>query len=124
MSERVITWRKGFFRLWAALSIVWIVGTGYLTNLYSDAPRYFSAYGIVSMLEDKIAAGTPHQNSEGTVFSVEEMKRDLIPMKELRDVLQTGVIESLWTVLMPPAVALVLLWLLSWVARGFRRGKT
>lgn len=119
-----MTWRKGFFRLWAALSIVWIVGMGYAMNLHVDMPRFFRLYGIISTLEDHIAAKKPFENGEGKIFTVMEMERDLPPLRETMDLVKTSMTNSLWAALTPPAVGLVLLWLLAWVARGFRSAKT
>ncbi len=118
-----MTWRKGFFRLWAVLSIVWVLGAGYAMSLHSDVGHFLRLYGIVRTLEDNVAANRPFTRSDGEVISIDQMKSDIPVIWERSEEVKTRITESLWAVFTPPVAALIFLWLLGWVARGFRSAK-
>ena len=100
-----IAWRRGFFRLWAAFSVFWLVGAAYLA---------FSDTGIPSITKDC---------SILLEFTLDATGKNLGPpdVQKCNAVWETERKRLIATTFVPPLATLILGMMAGWIASGFRK---
>jgi hypothetical protein len=110
-----LNWGRGFFRLWLALSVVWIVVLGYacredLTLLLEPSVWRTSHRAPVS--ESK-STEKPIGRDEGLMAQLQDKD------ERSREMQIADAFDSLRTVSLPPLLTLLAGCLIVWVGRGF-----
>ncbi len=101
--------RQGMFRLWVALSIVWISGVAIAT--WRTFPVDMPPFDPDAFLE-----GKPQRATKPKILTDEEFKVFGAPKAEI-------VKNAAALALIPPALSLVFGVAVGWVVRGFRKSK-
>jgi hypothetical protein len=104
-------WGRGFFRLWLALSVIWIAVTGYTAR---DDLWLLTQWDV---LKDRSEGGSSHPTKETASTDNQALLNQRIA--EASQVLRETAFGALGVVLLPPLSTLLAGLLLSWIGRGF-----
>jgi hypothetical protein len=129
----MMRWRRGFFRLWLLVSVLWLAVClleGDYLNLYSE---YNQTQKYLVRIEQAIAKANDGINSGGFVatngewLGPERLRDDLAALSSARDnALRDNrravgaLIIQISAAVVPPIILLFLGILIAWVAAGFR----
>jgi hypothetical protein len=131
-----MTWRRGFFRLWVVLSVLWIGGNVYLIQpktytRFSNAVyevkssdgrvRKFNLAGSQAELTADIATWMQTQRPDIDISELQTDLDELVIAIKAEYQAEVDEAKKAWLVTVLPPVALLGLGLCSfWIARGFR----
>lgn len=116
-----MNWSRGLLRLWMVASVLWICGIFYGWGLLSEWSKLQRMDALIVRLEAHINLNKPFTNAEGQTFTVEKMRDDLSTLQNRRTQAVSRLKEGAWIASVPPVAVVVLAWLASWVASGFRK---
>jgi hypothetical protein len=113
-----LNWGRGFFRLWLAVSAIWIAVVGY------------SLRGELSMLREPLLWQTtsevhsyplkPAAIGETSTLSDDDVQSMLLQRQaQVRDLLRAETLTGVALVLLPPFFLLLIGMLVGWIGRGF-----
>jgi hypothetical protein len=100
-----VAWRRGFFRLWVAVSVFWFIGTAIIA---------FNDTGIPSLTKDCSVLLEFKADSTGQMLGPADVSK-------CEDVWRNERLKLIATGLGPPVTLLIVGLILGWIMRGFRR---
>lgn len=122
-----MNWRRGFIRLWLALSVLWLMGVSWVGYFEVIAPRNKAAseHACFETRKSNRAMGNPFDCFDGnttpappTGFVAERPTRDiafddLVPL--------SAYLTYLMIAFLPVIIVLLLGWAIAWIIGGFRK---
>ncbi|SDC42772.1 hypothetical protein [Ruegeria marina] len=120
-----MNWSKGFFRVWLAISVVWIA----VSLIVARPDQSFHYYSSFDEMADRLrqapsdANGTVHFSAKRTLTQ-DETDELLNELESRSAAKRSELLSSLFAALVPPLVLLGFGVAVAWVLRGFKKSSS